>query len=112
MGLLDWFRPAWKNIDVDIRRAAVAALGDGDFAVISEVLRSDPDASVRRKALERVDDLPLLAEVATRDGDEELRELAASRADDLRLRAVLEATSEAEAKTAVAALTQAKTLVE
>jgi hypothetical protein len=112
MGLFDWFRPAWKNSDSEIRRAAVAALGSEDLAVITDVLRADPAAAVRREALRKVDDLALLTEVAASDSDEELRGLAASRADELRLRAVLEATNEAEGKAAVAGLKTTKALVE
>src|SRR5213078_2673011 len=61
MGLFDWFRPAWKSSDVDTRRAAVAALGADELAIITQILRHDPEPSVRKKALEKVDDVDLLA---------------------------------------------------
>jgi hypothetical protein len=111
MGILDRFRPAWKNSDADVRRAAVAALGADQLDVLAEVLRNDDDAAVRLAALKRIDDVDLLAERAQQDSDEEVRELAAVRVDHLRMRAALGA-DERDARAAVAALSLAKSLAE
>jgi hypothetical protein len=112
MGIFDRFRPAWKNSDATVRREAVTALGADDLPALAEVLRKDPDASVRRAAVGRVAALDLLDERATQDEDAEVRALAAGRADQLRLRTALEATGEAEAREALAALALPKSLAE
>jgi hypothetical protein len=104
MGLLDWFRPAWKHSSADVRRQAVAALGAEDLHILKDVVRADPDASIRRLALGKIDDAALLSERAANDPDDALRTAAAERLDEGRLKAALEASDEASAQRALEAV--------
>ncbi len=77
-------RPAWQSRDPDRRAAAVARLADADLlAALPQILRQDPDAGVRRAALERIGDVELIADRAANDADAGLRERARSRLVDL-----------------------------
>jgi hypothetical protein len=73
-------RPAWQSRDADRRAAAVARLADAALmAALPQILRQDPDAGVRRAALERIGDVELIADRAANDSDAGLRERARAR---------------------------------
>lgn len=77
-------RPAWQSRDPDRRAAAVARLADAELmAALPQILRQDPDAGVRRAALERISDVELIADRAANDADAGLRERARSRLVEL-----------------------------
>ena len=60
-----------------VRRVAVATDNDPDLInVLPELLRSDPDASVRLAALKRLDDYEFWRERSTNDSDGALRRTA------------------------------------
>lgn len=83
--LLDFLtrRPAWQSRDPERRAAAVARLADAELmAALPQILRQDPDASVRRAALERISDVELIADRAANDADAGLRERARARLVD------------------------------
>ena len=85
MNPLSWFsRPAWQARDPARRSAAVASGRDPMLiAALPLILRQDADASVRRAALERIDDLTLVADRMSNDADQSLRERARVRFSDL-----------------------------
>ncbi len=85
MSLFSWMsRPAWQSRDVSKR---VAAVSHGrEPALLAElplIARNDLDASVRRAALERIDDLALVADRMSNDADPGVRDRARSRLVDL-----------------------------
>lgn len=62
MGLLDRIRqqPAWTHADPKVRREAIAEIQDP--AILSDLLRTDPDERVREEAADSLLDLTLEAE--------------------------------------------------
>ncbi len=71
------FKPKWQEKNVDVRRTAVTTDNDPDLvAALPDLLRSDPDASVRLAALKRVDDYEHWRERSTNDADDNLRRTA------------------------------------
>ena len=91
MGLLDFFRPAWRHSNPDIRLEAVRSLTEEDATTLSEVVIKDPDVRVRRAALKKVREPEVLFDVAAREADATLKELASERAQELLLEASLSA---------------------
>lgn len=85
MSIFSWMsRPAWQSRDTTKRADAVA--NGRDAALIAELpqlVRNDPEASVRRAALERIDDLTLVADRMSNDADTGVRERARTRLVDL-----------------------------
>ncbi|HEX3895940.1 MAG TPA: hypothetical protein VHW73_07000, partial [Rudaea sp.] len=62
------FKPKWQEKNTEVRRIAVATENDPDLiAALPELLRSDPDASVRLAALKRLDDYEFWRERSTND---------------------------------------------
>lgn len=85
MSLFSWMsRPAWQSRDTAKRAHAV---GHGHepalIAELPQIVRNDVEASVRRAALERIDDLTLVADRMTNDSDPAVRDRARSRLVDL-----------------------------
>ena len=77
MSLLDalanLFRPNHKNSDPEVRAEAVRVLDDAhpsDHAALEFVLRSDPEARVRRLALKKIADPAILDSAASAESDE------------------------------------------
>ncbi|MCW5890136.1 MAG: DUF349 domain-containing protein [bacterium] len=101
MDLLDRLRPPWRHSDPVVRAGAVRAMGDDEAERLATIAGEDPDARVRRVAIEKLADPEVLARVAERDADESLRALAADR---LRGLLVAEAASDAPAERCAAAL--------
>jgi hypothetical protein len=85
MSLFSWMsRPAWHSRDNAKRADAVAHSRDAALlAELPQIVRNDPDASVRRAALERIDDLTLVADRMSNDADPGVRDRARSRLVDL-----------------------------
>lgn len=101
MSLFDRFRqPKWKHADPAVRLEAVNELGDDAQDVLRTLARDDADATVRRRAVARVEDIPTLAAVARGDLDEGVRAEARKLLMDL----ATDAGDEAEALDALAAL--------
>src|SRR5262245_11446145 len=90
MAFLDIFRPKWRNSDPEVRAPAIREIGSDRFDILSDVMRKDPDARVRRIALKKIDDAALLGEVAKSDTDETLRGLAAEKAGEILVGAALD----------------------
>ena len=64
------FKPKWQDKDAAVRRVAVGEENDPDLiAALPELVRSDPDASVRLAALKRLNDYELWRERSTGDTD-------------------------------------------
>ena len=77
-------KPAWQSRNAAKRAEAVAHSREPALLPeLPQILRNDPDASVRRAALERVDDLTLVADRMSNDADAGLRERARARLVDL-----------------------------
>ncbi len=85
MSLFSWLsRPAWQSRDTAKRVAAVAhGREPALLAEMQQIVRNDPEPSVRRAALERIDDLTLVADRMSNDADPGVRDRARSRLVDL-----------------------------
>jgi hypothetical protein len=85
MSLFSWMsRPAWQSRDIAKRVAAVShGREPALLAELPSIARNDLDASVRRAALERIDDLTLVADRMSNDTDPGVRDRARSRLVDL-----------------------------
>jgi hypothetical protein len=71
------FKPKWQDKDADVRRIAVGEENDPELiAALPELVRADPDASVRLAALKRVNDYELWRERSTGDSDQAVRRTA------------------------------------
>ncbi len=81
MSLFSWFKkPAWQSRDLDTRVGAVAQERDPALvSILPQLLRSDPEARVRRAALERIDDLTAIVDRMVNDADPGMRERARER---------------------------------
>jgi hypothetical protein len=75
MGIFEKFRtqPRWKHADPSVRMAAIYELGTDEQAVLSGIVRDDPEARVRRAAVSRLDDVATLGEVLRTDPDGDVR---------------------------------------
>ena len=78
MILRQLFRPKWKHPRAEVRVRAVQRLEEGD-PVLLQLAREDPDALVRKSALERVSDLAVLQQIQVWDAEQTLREGASQR---------------------------------
>ncbi|MEP6485354.1 MAG: DUF349 domain-containing protein [Rudaea sp.] len=71
------FKPKWQDKNVDVRRASVASDSDAELiAALPELVRADPESSVRLVALKRLNDYELWRERSTGDADNTLRRTA------------------------------------
>src|SRR5262245_54308246 len=107
MALLDRFRtvrPQWEDPDPSVRAEGVRSLRAQDGELLAAILQNDPDASVRRAALRRIEDVALLKQVAT--GDPALRELA----QEMLLRLASEGADPARALQAAEAVADPRSL--
>ncbi|HYM25093.1 MAG TPA: DUF349 domain-containing protein [Vicinamibacterales bacterium] len=109
MALLDRFRaqPRQKHADAAVRLAFVQELPITERELLSEIVREDSDARVRRAAAAKLLDPAALATVARDDADEGVRQQAAAMLRDLALEA-FEGAGEAEALASVDALSDMK----
>ncbi len=74
------FKPAWQSADVSKRTAAVKSANDAELlSALPSIATTDSDASVRRAAVWRMDDLGLFADRSRHDADERLRNDARKR---------------------------------
>ena len=105
MALLDRFRtqPRQKHADPAVRLAFVQEIPIDDRELLAEIAREDVDVRVRRAAVAKLMDPAALADVARRDGDEAVRADAVRMLRDLALEA-FEGTGEAESEAAIEAL--------
>jgi DNA repair protein SbcC/Rad50 len=71
-------RPKWRHRNRDIRAEAVQQLPAAD-PNLAEVIRHDPDSSIRRQALRRIADRALLLEVSRNDEDPVVSRAASTR---------------------------------
>lgn len=71
-------RPKWRHRNREIRAEAVQLLPAED-PNLAEVIRRDPDSSIRRQALRRATDRALLLEVARSDDDPAVSRAASTR---------------------------------
>jgi hypothetical protein len=83
MGIADFFRPKHRHSDVRVRTEAVRALTSDDTTILVQIARTDRDPSVRRIAIEKLEEAELLADIAKAEEDRALRDLAGERAAEL-----------------------------
>ncbi len=83
MGLTDLFRPKYRHSDAAVRADAVRQMGADEVDLVARIAREDRDASVRRIAIDRIEDPAILAEIAAKEPDPGLRDHARARAADL-----------------------------
>ena len=83
MGILDLFRPKWKNSDPAVRAEAVRALFDEDVATLRKVAIRDTDSAVQRLAVKRLVDPVVLQEVATALDGTAIGNVARKKAEEL-----------------------------
>lgn len=102
MGFLDRLRPVprWKHVDPAVRMAAVHELAGEELEALPSIVKDDPDPSVRKAAVGRLDDPAALASVAETDTDEDVR----GKAVDLLLALALREGDEGDRLSAVASL--------
>ena len=80
MGILDKLKPQphWKSSDPAVRLDAVKELVHlGNQVELAALAESDPDAKVRRAAIEHLEDSHVLGRVTTSDADSGVRDAAA-----------------------------------
>ena len=107
MALLDRFRtarPLWEDPDPAVRAEGVRSLRAQDGDLLATILKSDPEAAVRKAALRRIEDVALLKEVAASDAS--LRE----QAQEILLRLASEGADPARALVAAEALADPRQL--
>jgi hypothetical protein len=80
MGIADFFRPKYRHSDVKVRLEAVRALTSEDSDILANIARTDREATVRRVAIEKLDEADVLAAIAKEESDRALRDLAGTRA--------------------------------
>lgn len=82
MGIADLFRPKYRHSNVAVRAEAVRQLSneESDVAIAINIARKDSDASIRRLALDKIDDPEVLVELAADEGDGDVRAFAERRA--------------------------------
>jgi hypothetical protein len=112
MGFFDLFRPKWKHSNADVRAEAVKQMTADDVAVLSQIVRADKDARVRRLALKKIADPTLLGEIAETDPDEALRADAAEKAGELLLSTAIGEGDQAASLEALGRIKNEKTLAE
>lgn len=78
MILSRFLKPKWQHADPQTRKQALRDLENTD-PMLRELARQDPDPTVRRAGLERLDDLDLLHLIASEDADPEVRAAARAR---------------------------------
>jgi hypothetical protein len=83
MGLTDLFRPKYRHSDAAVRADAVRQMGADEADLVARIAREDRDATVRRIAIDRLENPAVLAEIAAKDQDAGLRDHARARASDL-----------------------------
>ena len=82
MGIADLFRPKYRHSNVKVRAEAVRQLStDGpDAAIAINIARKDAEASIRRLAIEKIEDPDVLVDIAAGENERALRDLANERA--------------------------------
>lgn len=78
MILSRFLKPKWQHADPETRIQALRELENTD-PTLRELARQDPDPTVRRATLERLDDLDLLGLIAREDSDASVRLAAEER---------------------------------
>ncbi|MBP6839437.1 MAG: DUF349 domain-containing protein [Kofleriaceae bacterium] len=83
MGFVDLFRPKHRHSNTATRIEAVRAMTRDDLTLLVQVARTDRDPTVRKVAIEKIDQAETLAELAVGERDEALRDLTSARAGEL-----------------------------
>lgn len=83
MGIADFFRPKYRHSDAKVRLEAVRALPSEDHDILATIVRKDRELSVRRAAIERIDEPSVLADLAADVEERTLRDLAGGRAAEI-----------------------------
>ncbi|GDY13839.1 hypothetical protein LBMAG53_27170 [Planctomycetota bacterium] len=79
MGILtNWFRPAWKHSDAEVRLQSVQSMDAGRVDLLAELAVQDADPRVRAAAAGKIDDPKRLQTLADR-GDDAVRRIAKER---------------------------------
>ncbi len=110
MDLLARLRPRWRHPDPAVRAAAVHDMGTADQERLATIAGEDPDARVRRAAIERLDDPEVLERLEQREADPALRELAAERCREANVRIASSGAAIAECQTALGRIADARAL--
>jgi hypothetical protein len=74
LGILDLFRPPWKQSHWSVRERATKALTDQ--TLLAEIATTDRDERVRTSAVSNLTDLGLLAKIARSDEHKDVRQAA------------------------------------
>ncbi|MCG8422143.1 MAG: DUF349 domain-containing protein [Proteobacteria bacterium] len=106
MGFTDLFRPRHRHSNAAVRADAVRQMGSDEADLVASIARHDRDVSVRRIALDKLDDPELLVEIARDEADRGLRERANRRAADIWVARAVAASDLAEAERSLAGLTR------
>jgi len=109
MALLDRFRtarPAWEDPDPAVRAEGVRGLRGEEGGLLASILKNDPDATVRKAALRKIEEVELLTEAARSDADVSVRDEASA----ILLRLAIESKDEKRALHAAEAIGDARHL--
>ena len=109
MDLIERLRPKWRHPDPAVRAAAVGEVAE-DRARLVAIARDDPDAGVRRAALELLDDVETLEHAAASDPDPTNRDLAADRLREQLVTVACSASDVAACERALARLSDPRSL--
>jgi len=83
VGITDLFKPKYRHSDVRVRSEAVRALTRDDADTLIQIARTDRDPTVRRIAIEKLEQAEVLATIAKDDSDRAVRDLAGHRAAEI-----------------------------
>ena len=103
MGLTDLFRPRHRHSNAAVRAEAVRQLGPDEAELVASIAREDRDASVRRIAIDKIEEPDVLVDIAQGETDRVLRDRANARAASLWVARATQSDL-AEAEEAVAGL--------
>lgn len=104
MGIADLFRPKHRHSDPQIRANAVRELTEDEAELVASIARSDDHPTVRKIAIDKIDDPEVLVDVAADEPERSLRERAQSRAAEIWVSLALKSESEADGRVAIAGL--------
>lgn len=83
MAIGDLFKPKHKHSKLEVRAAAVAAMGEDQVVLLAEVASADKSDELRKSAIAKINDPEVLATVADSQQDGVLREYATGLAVDM-----------------------------
>jgi Domain of Unknown Function (DUF349) len=110
MDLIARLRPRWRHPDPAVRVEAVRELPADQQERLGSIATGDPDAHVRRIAIERLREVTMLERIAAGEADGALRDLALERLQEALVETATGDGPVAESEAALARLTDPRSL--